>query len=124
MVRHRVFGVGGIMRRDLHEANRLSWNAATVAHNSHKGDQAAFFRSGGSTLFPEELDLLGDVADAHLAMPQHVEDAQTCRLGQRAEVVRHVLKRIGRELLHRSQENHLQVGRGLTTVYWRFGIVG
>ncbi|MDY7726708.1 hypothetical protein, partial [Pseudomonas aeruginosa] len=24
------------MRSDLHEANRLSWNAATRAHNSHK----------------------------------------------------------------------------------------
>ena len=49
------------MRKDLHEENRLSWNAATVAHNSHKGDQAAFFRNGGSTLRPEELGLLGDV---------------------------------------------------------------
>lgn len=45
----------------LHEANRLSWNAATVAHNSHKGDQAAFLRAGGSTLFDEELDLLGSL---------------------------------------------------------------
>jgi SAM-dependent methyltransferase len=49
------------MRKDLHEANRLSWNAATRAHNSHKGNQAAFFRNGGSTLFPEEVALLGDV---------------------------------------------------------------
>ena len=23
-------------RKDLYEENRLSWNAATVAHNSHK----------------------------------------------------------------------------------------
>src|SRR5262245_27535216 len=36
------------MRKDLHEENRLSWNAATVAHNSHKGDQASFFRNGGN----------------------------------------------------------------------------
>ncbi|MET3372806.1 SAM-dependent methyltransferase [Variovorax boronicumulans] len=49
------------MKKDLHEANRQSWNAATVAHNSHKGDQAAFFRAGGSTLFPEESALLGNV---------------------------------------------------------------
>lgn len=49
------------MKKELHEANRHSWNAATVAHNSHKGDQAAFFRAGGSTLFPEETALLGDV---------------------------------------------------------------
>ncbi len=49
------------MRKDLHEENRLSWNAATVAHNSHKGDQAAFFRNGGSKLYPEEQALLGDL---------------------------------------------------------------
>lgn len=47
------------MRADLHEANRRSWNQATRAHNAHKLDQAAFLRQGGSTLFPEELDLLG-----------------------------------------------------------------
>lgn len=47
-------------RRDLHEANRLSWNAATQAHNSHKKNQAEFLKRGGSTLFPEELELLGD----------------------------------------------------------------
>jgi len=45
-----------------HEINRLSWNEGTKAHNSHKGDQAAFFRAGGSTLFAEERGLLGDVA--------------------------------------------------------------
>ncbi|QBD77608.1 class I SAM-dependent methyltransferase [Ktedonosporobacter rubrisoli] len=49
------------MRKELHEENRLSWNEATKAHNSHKGDQAAFFRQGGSTLFEEEKLLLGDV---------------------------------------------------------------
>jgi len=45
-----------------HELNRRSWNEGTKAHNSHKGDQAAFFRAGGSTLFPEERCLLGDIA--------------------------------------------------------------
>jgi SAM-dependent methyltransferase len=49
------------IRKDLHEDNRIAWNAATDAHNSHKADQAAFFRADGSTLFPEELALLGDV---------------------------------------------------------------
>ncbi len=48
-------------QKDLHQANRISWNAATEAHNSHKRDQAAFFRSGGSTLYPEEIELLGDL---------------------------------------------------------------
>ena len=49
------------MRKDLHEENRLSWNAATIAHNSHKGDQATFFRNGGNTLRTEEQSLLGDI---------------------------------------------------------------
>ena len=49
------------MRKELHQANRLSWNAATRAHNSHKGDLAKYLREGRSTLFPEELGLLGDV---------------------------------------------------------------
>jgi SAM-dependent methyltransferase len=48
-------------RPDLHEINRLSWNAATVRHNSHKPDQAGFLRGGGCTLYPEELELLGNV---------------------------------------------------------------
>jgi SAM-dependent methyltransferase len=47
--------------RELHAHNRASWNAATMSHNSHKGDQARFFREGGSTLHPEEIDLLGDI---------------------------------------------------------------
>jgi SAM-dependent methyltransferase len=44
-----------------HESNRAAWNEVTPAHNSHKGDQAGFLRDGGSTLFPEELSLLGDI---------------------------------------------------------------
>ena len=44
-----------------HEINRLSWNEGTKAHNSHKGDQATFFRNGGNTLYPEETRLLGDI---------------------------------------------------------------
>ncbi len=50
-----------MVRKDLHEENRLSWNAATEAHNSHKKDQARFLADGGSTLYPEELELLGDI---------------------------------------------------------------
>ena len=72
------------MRKDLHEANRLSWNAATIAHNSHKGDQAAFLRGGGSTLFPEELDLLGDVAGLsllHLQCNSGQDSLSLARLG-------------------------------------------
>jgi SAM-dependent methyltransferase len=60
---------------DLHEANRRSWNAATKQHNTHKGDQAAFLRDGGSTLFPEEIELLGDVRGKSLV---HLQ----CNAGQ------------------------------------------
>jgi SAM-dependent methyltransferase len=52
--------------RATHEQNRRSWNAITPAHNSHKHDQAGFLRGGGSTLFPEELELLGDVKGLRL----------------------------------------------------------
>jgi SAM-dependent methyltransferase len=48
-------------RRDLRQQNRLSWNAAVGAHDSHRGDLAGFLRKGGSTLFPEERALLGDI---------------------------------------------------------------
>ena len=48
-------------RRALHEQNRLSWNEATRAHNSHKADQAKFFREGGQKLGKPEIDLLGDL---------------------------------------------------------------
>ncbi|MDV6272526.1 hypothetical protein R3Q06_03330 [Rhodococcus erythropolis] len=51
---------------DAVEMNRLSWNAATVAHNSHKGNQAQFFRNGGSTLFPEGVALLGEIAGSSI----------------------------------------------------------
>lgn len=47
--------------RDLREQNRESWNAVVGAHDSHRGNLARFLREGGSTLFPEELGLLGDL---------------------------------------------------------------
>ena len=55
-----------MIRPELHETNRLSWNAATVVHNSHKPDQAGFLRGGGSTLFDEEIALLGEVQGQEL----------------------------------------------------------
>jgi SAM-dependent methyltransferase len=57
------------------DSTRRSWDAATRNHNAHKGDQAAFFRGGGDTLFPEELELLGDVAGKDLLHAQ-------CNAGQ------------------------------------------
>jgi SAM-dependent methyltransferase len=53
--------------RDLREQNRLSWNAVVGAHDSHRGDLARFLREGGSTLFPEDRALLGDLNGKALA---------------------------------------------------------
>lgn len=71
-------------RKDLHEDNRVAWNAATVAHNSHKLDQAAFFRNGGSTLFPEEIELLGSLSGRkllHLQCNAGQDTVSLARLG-------------------------------------------
>lgn len=62
-------------RKNLHEQNRKSWNAVVAAHNSHKRDQAGFLRDGGSTLFPDELALLGDIRSKSLV---HLQ----CNCGQ------------------------------------------
>ncbi len=64
-----------MLRKHLHEENRLSWNAATEVHNSHKADQAKFLREGGSTLFPDEIELLGDITGKSLV---HLQ----CNAGQ------------------------------------------
>ncbi|MDZ7866215.1 methyltransferase domain-containing protein [Acidovorax sp.] len=72
--------------KHLHEANRLSWNAATRAHNRHKGDQAVFFRNGGSPLFAEETALLGDLhgqAVLHLQCNAGQDSLGIARLGAR-----------------------------------------
>lgn len=64
-----------MLRKHLHEDNRQSWNAATEVHNSHKADQSQFLREGGSTLFPEEIELLGSIAGKSLV---HLQ----CNAGQ------------------------------------------
>jgi SAM-dependent methyltransferase len=70
------------MQKEFHEENRLSWNAATVAHNSHKGDQAAFFRNGGNKLYQEEKDLLGDIRGLSLVHLQCNAGQDTLSLAQ------------------------------------------
>ncbi|MDP9382508.1 MAG: class I SAM-dependent methyltransferase [Chloroflexota bacterium] len=70
--------------RRLHEENRISWNAATEAHNSHKGDQAAFFREGSNTLHAEERELLGDIRGlsvVHLQCNSGQDTLSLARLG-------------------------------------------
>lgn len=62
---------------------RASWNAATRMHNAHKGDQAAFFRGGGDTLFPEELELLGELGGRSLVHLQCNAGQDTVSLARR-----------------------------------------
>ena len=76
-----------MLAKDYHEANRLAWNAATAAHNSHKRDQAAFFRAGGHTLFPEELELLGDLSGRRVLHLQCNAGQDTLSLAQRGAKV-------------------------------------
>jgi SAM-dependent methyltransferase len=71
------------MSSELHEQNRRSWNAATVAHNSHKGDQAEWLRAGGDTLFPEELELLGELEGRDLLHLQCNSGQDTLCLARR-----------------------------------------
>ncbi len=49
------------------DQNRRSWNAVVGAHDSHRGDLAGFLGAGGSTLFPEERRLLGDLSGLTVA---------------------------------------------------------
>ena len=73
--------------RPRHEDNRRGWNLATEAHNSHKADQAAFLRAGGSTLFPEELEMLGDLAGRTLLHLQCNAGQDTLSLARRGATV-------------------------------------
>src|ERR687896_2753189 len=60
-------GRGSIDDKDIREQNRLSWNVAVGALDSHRGDLAGFLRAGGTTLFYEERELLGDLAGETVA---------------------------------------------------------
>ena len=66
------------------DQNRRSWNAVVGAHDSHRGDLAGFLKAGGSTLFPEELGLLGDLSGkslAHLQCNSGGDSLSLARLG-------------------------------------------
>jgi SAM-dependent methyltransferase len=75
------------MSTELHQQNRRSWNHATRAHNEHKGDQAAFLRGGGSTLFPEELELLGDIRGKRVVHLQCNSGQDSLSIAARGAVV-------------------------------------
>ena len=86
MVAAMSSGIDDDRRRAYHEQNRRSWNAVTEAHNSHKLDQARFLREGGSTLFPDEVELLGCVAGqdvAHLQCNCGQDSLSLAQLGAR-----------------------------------------
>lgn len=76
-----------MIRYSMHEENRRAWNAATIAHNSHKADQARFFREGGSTLFPEELLLLGNIEGKNLLHLQCNSGQDTLSLAKHGATV-------------------------------------
>jgi SAM-dependent methyltransferase len=76
-----------MVRKELHEANRRAWNEATAAHNSHKRDQSAYLRAGGSTLYPEELALLGDLAGRSLLHLQCNAGQDTLSLARQGALV-------------------------------------
>jgi len=71
----------------LHEENRRSWNAATNAHNSHKGDQTTRYRAGGHTLHPEERELLGEIRGLDVVHLQCNSGQDTLSLAQMGAVV-------------------------------------
>ncbi len=68
----------------LAEQNRRSWNAVVPAHASHRPGLAAFLRGGGLTLFPEERELLGELAGRralHLMCNSGQDTLSLARLG-------------------------------------------
>jgi SAM-dependent methyltransferase len=74
----------------LHEQNRRVWNATTRQRADSLAAHSAFFGSGGSTLHPEELELLSDVHGAELAHLQCNDGRDTlslARLGARVSGV-------------------------------------
>lgn len=66
----------------VRDQNRRSWNAVVGAHDSHRGDLAGFLKAGGSTLFPEELGLLGDLSSKSLAHLQCNSGGDTLSLAR------------------------------------------
>jgi SAM-dependent methyltransferase len=68
--------------RDLREQNRVSWNAVVGALESHRGDLSRYLREGGSTLFREERDLLGEVEGRYLVHLQCNSGGDTVSLAR------------------------------------------
>jgi PhzF family phenazine biosynthesis protein len=75
------------IRRDLHEANRRSWDAATSVHNRHKHAQAEYLRAGNELLFTEDYELLGSLAGQQLLHLQCNSGQDTLCLARRGAQV-------------------------------------
>jgi SAM-dependent methyltransferase len=115
-----------------YDATRRSWNNATRNHNAHKGDQATFLRCGGEVLFPEELELLGDLRGRRLAHLQcNAGQDSLCLARRGASVVGVDLSdeaiRFARALSSASgiaaSFEHAEVVEWMTTVDARFDVV-
>lgn len=52
--------------KEFHEQNRLSWNAATHQHHTHRPDLIAKFQSGYNHLHTDEMHLLREAAGKSL----------------------------------------------------------
>lgn len=76
-----------VSRDELRERNRRSWNAATEAHGVHKRAEAEFLAAGGSTLFPEEIELLGELDGRELVHLQCNAGQDTLSLARLGAVV-------------------------------------
>jgi SAM-dependent methyltransferase len=72
--------------RPEHEDNRASWNAATPALNARKGDLGERIAAGLELLWPEELELLGDVAGKRIVHLQCHNGSETLCLSRLAGV--------------------------------------
>jgi SAM-dependent methyltransferase len=76
---------------EQHETNRASWNAATARHITHRDDAAVLrrLRDGDPILFPEELELLGDLHGRRVLHLQCNDGLDTLALAREgaAEVV-------------------------------------
>ena len=102
------------------DATRRSWNLATRNHNSHKGDQVAFFREGGDVLFPEELELLGPLVGRDVV---HLQ----CNAGQDTlGLVRRGARVVGVDLADEAVAfaRQLSEGAGLAATFVSAEVVG
>ena len=60
----------------------MSWNAVVGALDSHRGDLSRYLREGGSTLFREERDLLGELEGSYLVHLQCNSGGDTISLAR------------------------------------------